>query len=358
MLSVGIVGLPNVGKSTLFNAITNSQSAEAANYPFCTIDPNKGIVDVNDSRLSVLSKISKSQKIVKSSIEFVDIAGLVKGASKGEGLGNKFLSNIREVDAIVHVIRCFDDENIVHVDGSVDPMRDLETINLELIFADMDVLSKARDKQEKLSRMNKDALVKFQAINRALAMLGDEQFLYNISDEDKEELRNYNLLTLKPFVFAMNVKEDDLAGNKYTEMISNYAKSKNISSVIISSRIEYEISTLPEDERALFLETLGLQKPCLDRLVDECNKLLDLICFFTTGEQETRSWSIKKGDAAHLAASKIHSDIQRGFIRAEVASYKDYVSTNGNPKEKGLLRSEGKTYKVEDGDVIHFRFNV
>jgi GTP-binding protein YchF len=353
MLGIGIVGLPNVGKSTLFNAITNSRSASAENYPFCTIEPNIGIVDLLDNRLDSLSKINNSKKIVRSSVKFVDIAGLVKGASKGEGLGNKFLSNIREVGAICHVVRCFDNESITHVSNSVDPIRDLEIINLELILSDLEIVDRALEKNIK-SKSN-DLIL---ALKNAKATLESEKFLYELSEKDKNILEPYNLITFKPMFIVANVDDNSLKGNKYSDALEIKAKELRFKVIILSSALEYDISTLEDDEKTLFLSELDLKEPCLNIIVRESYKTLGLISYFTTGPQETRAWTIISGTNAQNAAAKIHKDIERGFIRAEVTSYLDYIDTSGNPKSKGLLRLEGKDYIVQDGDVIYFRFNV
>ena len=365
-MKLGIVGLPNVGKSTLFNSLTKA-GAESANYPFCTIDPNVGVVSVPDERLDVLAKMHNSAKIVPAYIEFVDIAGLVKGASKGEGLGNQFLANIREVDAIVHVVRCFEDSNIIHVDGSIDPIRDIETITLELIFSDLEILERRIAKTTKTARMDKTAAKELELLNKLKAILedGKQAKTYETDDEDEQLwLKEYNLLTSKPVIFAANVTEDDLAddaaSNEFVNRVREYAKEDGSEVFVICAQIEQEIAELDDDEKKMFLEDLGLNESGLDKLIAASYKLLGLISYLTTGETETRAWTINKGTKAPQAAGKIHSDFERGFIRAEIVSYDNLVHSGSYnaAKEKGLVRSEGKEYVVQDGDVVLFRFNV
>jgi GTP-binding protein YchF len=365
-MKLGIVGLPNVGKSTLFNSLTKA-GAESANYPFCTIDPNVGVVAVPDDRLNKLAALYNSAKITPAVIEFVDIAGLVKGASKGEGLGNQFLANIREVDAIVHVVRCFEDTNIVHVDGSIDPIRDIETINLELIFADMDVLERRLSKQSRAAYNNKDIAKECDLIKRLLAFLEAGNLAKNFELEDDDEaafMKEYNLLTAKPVIFAANVEEDDLAddgaSNDFVSKVREYAKKDGSEVFVICAQIEQEISELEEDEKKMFLEDLGITSSGLDKLIAASYRILGLISYLTAGETETRAWTIVKGTKAPQAAGKIHSDFERGFIRAEVVNYQNLLDcgTYTAAKEKGLVGLEGKDYVVKDGDVILFRFNV
>ena len=365
-MKLGIVGLPNVGKSTLFNSLTNA-GALAANYPFATIDPNVGVVAVPDKRLKLLGDLYKSKKVTPATIEFVDIAGLVKGASKGEGLGNQFLANIRETDAIVHVVRCFDDDNIVHVDGKVDPARDIETINLELVFADLEVLERRIAKVSKTARMDKTAAKELDLLNKIKEILeaGKMARELEITDEDEMALMNgYDLLTWKPVIYAANVKDDDLAddgaSNEYVKAVRELAAKSGSEVFVISAQIEAEISELDEDEKAEFLESLGLTESGLDKLIAASYRTLGLMSFLTSGEDETRAWTIKIGTKAPQAAGKIHTDFERGFIKAEVINYEDLLREGSiaAAKEKGLVRMEGKEYVVQDGDVILFRFNV
>ena len=365
-MKLGIVGLPNVGKSTLFNSLTKA-GAESANYPFCTIDPNVGVVTVPDKRLDVLGEMYHTKKIIPAAIEFVDIAGLVKGASKGEGLGNQFLANIREVDAIVHVVRCFENTNIVHVDGSINPLRDIETINLELIFSDLEVLERRISKTVKLSRNDKMAAKELDLQNRLKAHLEENKMAKSFVTEDEDEqawLAEYNLLTAKPVIFAANVSEDDLAddgvNNEGVKAVREYAKKENCEVFVVCAEIEEEISQLDDDEKAMFLEDLGLEESGLEKLIKASYHLLGLISYLTAGEPEVRAWTIKKGTKAPQAAGKIHTDFERGFIRAEVVSYDDLMAcgTHAAAKEKGLVRLEGKDYVVQDGDIMLFRFNV
>ena len=366
-MKLGIVGLPNVGKSTLFNSLTKA-GAESANYPFCTIDPNVGVVTVPDERLNVLGEMYHTKKIIPAAIEFVDIAGLVKGASKGEGLGNQFLANIREVDAIVHVVRCFEDSNIVHVDGSIDPLRDIETINLELIFSDLEILERRISKAVRAARNDKTIAKELALLERIKAHLEDGKMansFYDINDEDEQQwLESYNLLTYKPVIFAANVAEDDLAddgaSNAGVRAVREYAKKEDCEVFVVCAEIEQEIAELDDDEKSMFLEELGLKESGLEKLIKASYSLLGLISYLTAGEPEVRAWTIKKGTKAPQAAGKIHSDFERGFIRAEIVSYDDLMAcgTYNAAKEKGLVRLEGKEYVVQDGDIILFRFNV
>lgn len=365
-MKLGIVGLPNVGKSTLFNSLTKA-GAESANYPFCTIDPNVGIVSVPDHRLDVLAELYDSAKIVPAVIEFVDIAGLVKGASKGEGLGNQFLSNIREVDAIVHVVRCFENDNIVHVDGSINPLRDIETINLELIFSDIEIMERRYAKVSKVARNDKAMAKEAELVKRIIAHLEDGKMARSLEIDDEEELaliQSFNLLTYKPVIYAANVSEDDLAdeaaGNDFVASVREYAASEGSEVFVICAQIEQEIAELDDDEKKMFLEDLGLAESGLEKLIKASYRLLGLISYLTAGPTESRAWTIKKGTKAPQAAGKIHSDFERGFIKAEVVSYDDLMAcgTYNAAKEKGLVRMEGKEYVVKDGDVVLFRFNV
>ena len=366
-MKLGIVGLPNVGKSTLFNSLTKA-GAESANYPFCTIDPNVGVVTVPDERLNVLGEMYHTKKIIPAAIEFVDIAGLVKGASKGEGLGNQFLANIREVDAIVHVVRCFENSNIVHVDGSINPLRDIETINLELIFSDLEILERRISKVSKVARNDKSAAKELGLLNKVKAHLEDGKLAKTFEEVDDEEeqawLESYNLLTYKPVIYAANVSEDDLAddaaNNEGVQAVREYAKGEQSEVFVVCAEIEAEISELDDDEKKMFLEDLGLKESGLEKLIKASYKLLGLISYLTAGEPEVRAWTITEGTKAPQAAGKIHSDFERGFIRVEVVSYDDLIACGSHTaaKEKGLIRLEGKDYVVKDGDIMLFRFNV
>lgn len=364
-MKLGIVGLPNVGKSTLFNAITKA-GAQSANYPFCTIEPNVGIVDVPDKRLNVLADMYQSEKITPASIEFVDIAGLVKGASRGEGLGNKFLSHIREVDAVIHVVRCFEDTNIIHVDGSVDAMRDVETINLELIFADLEMIEKRSERVNKMARSDKKYAPEAALLSRIKEALENGQAARSLSYSEEEQaiLKEISLLTLKPVIYAANVSEDDfingIENNEMVNQLTALAEKEGAQVLPISAKIEEDISALDAEEKELFLSEMHLSQSGLDRLIQKSYDLLGLISYLTAGKPETRAWTITKGTKAPGAAGKIHTDFEKGFIRAEVISYDDLIACGSMTvaKEKGLVRSEGKEYVVKDGDVILFRFNV
>ena len=365
-MKLGIVGLPNVGKSTLFNSLTKA-GAESANYPFCTIDPNIGIVAVPDERLKLLGNMYQSKKVTPAVIEFVDIAGLVKGASKGEGLGNQFLSNIREVDAIVHVVRCFEDANVVHVDGSVNPIRDIETINFELIFSDIEILERRIAKTSRGARNDKALAKELDLLERVKAHLEEGKLAksFEPNDEDEEALLvSYNLLTYKPVIFAANVAEEDLAddgaSNEGVKAVREFAAKENSEVFVICAQIEQEIAELEDDEKVMFLEDLGLKESGLEKLIKASYRLLGLISYLTAGEDETRAWTIKVGTKAPQAAGKIHTDFERGFIKAEVVNYKDLLEYGSlaAAREKGLVGMEGKEYVVKDGDVILFRFNV
>jgi len=364
-MKLGIVGLPNVGKSTLFNAITKA-GAESANYPFCTIDPNVGVVSVPDQRLSVLSNISGSKKIVPTAIEFYDIAGLVKGASKGEGLGNKFLSHIREVQAIVHVVRCFENQNIVHVDGVINPLNDIETINYELILSDQELIQRQLDKNKRILKSDKNGKKNVEILEKVNETLneGISARTIDFTEDEQAYVNTLNLLSTKPIIYVANVSEDDLIDgandNTYVEAVKEYAKSEDAEVVVICAEIEQEISQLEPGEAEMFLEDLGLEESGLTKLIKSSYSLLNLISFLTTGEIETRAWTIKRGTFAPKAASKIHTDIERGFIRAEIVSYKALHEAGSmiKARENGKIRLEGKEYIVQDGDVINFRFNV
>ena len=357
------MGLPNVGKSTLFNAVVANAKAQAANFPFCTIEPNVGLVSVPDSRLDVLAKISGSIDILPARVEFVDIAGLVKGASKGEGLGNQFLANIREVDAIVHVVRCFENDDIIHVSGSVDPVRDVEIINIELALADLATVERRIERARKEVRTKKEAVVEVAALEKLLPALeeGVPARKVDLEEEERLAVRSLGLLTLKPVIYAANVSEDDLAsGNAFVEKVREIALKENAQVVVISAQVEAELVELSDEDRSEFLASLGVEEGGLQSLVSATYDLLGLQTYFTTGPKETRAWTIEKGMTAPQAAGVIHSDFERGFIRAETVAYKD-LSENGSmaaAKAKGLVRSEGKEYIVQEGDVMHFLFNV
>ena len=364
-MKLGMVGLPNVGKSTLFNAITNA-GAQSANYPFCTIEPNVGVVAVPDSRLDKLAEMYDPEKYTPASIEFVDIAGLVKGASKGEGLGNKFLANIRECDAIVHVVRCFEDTDIVHVEGSIDPKRDIETINLELILSDVEMLEKRLDKTKKLLKGDKKYQTDINLFERILSALNEGKAARSVEMDEEEQkiISEVALLTTKPIIYAANMSDEDFSkgieGNKYLDMVKEVAAEEHAGVLPICAQIEEEIVDMDKEEKEMFLSDLGLEESGLDRLIKECYSLLGLISFLTAGKPEVRAWTIQKGTKAPQAAGKIHTDFERGFIRAEIVSFDDLMECGSiaAAKEKGLYRSEGKEYVMKDGDVVLFRFNV
>lgn len=365
MLRAGIVGLPNVGKSTLFNALTSSRNAQSANYPFCTIEPNVGVVTVPDERLYILQDMVKTHTVIPTAIEFVDIAGLVKGASKGEGLGNQFLANIREVDAIIQVVRCFDDENTIHVSGTINPIDDIETINTELALADMASIEKRIARlQKQVKGQDKEAILEYKVLQKLMDLLSEAKFI-NIKDHfEADELiiaQNSHLMSIKPVIYAANVSESELAtGNAYVDKVREYAQTHNADVVVISARIEEELSELDKPEALDYLKELGIESSGIERMIRSVYHLLDLRTYITAGEKEVRAWTIPAGAKAPQAAGVIHTDFEKGFIRAEVTGYEDFLTCGSYTiaKEKGLTRLEGKDYVVADGDIMHFRFNV
>ena len=366
MLQAGIVGLPNVGKSTLFNALTAQEAALAANYPFATIEPNVGVVAVPDERLAVMEKLVKAQKVVPATVEFVDIAGLVRGASKGEGLGNQFLANIRETDAVIQVVRCFEDENIIHVEGSVDPIRDIETIQIELALADLASVEKRRDKAQRAAKAgDKVAKAEMEVLEKILPVLeeGRPARAAELTDDEKKIAKSFFLLTTKPTIYAANVDEESLANpdaNPHVQTVKNHAASENAETVVICAKLEAELVALDEEERAEYLNDLDVSSSGVGSMIKSAYKMLGLMSFLTAGEKEVRAWTIPVGTKAPRAAGEIHSDIERGFIRAEIISYDDLVSCGSRKAaaEKGLARLEGKEYIMQEGDVVDFRFNV
>lgn len=364
MLRAGIVGLPNVGKSTLFNALTSSMNAQSANYPFCTIEPNVGVVTVPDERLEILAKLCKTNNIIPTAIEFVDIAGLVKGASKGEGLGNQFLHNIREVDAIIQVVRCFDDENIVR-ENKVDPLGDIEIINTELILADLASIEKRQARiLKQVKSGDKLAVLEDKVLSKVSDLLSEGSFINPEDHFDEEEmgvLKQMNLMSVKPVIYCANVAEGDLqSGNEYTKLVEKYASEHNAKTVIISAKIEEELVALGKDEAKEYLADLGVEDSGIDKMIKSVYSLLKLLTFITAGEKEVRAWTVKEGTKAPQAAGVIHTDFEKGFIRAEITPYKDFVELGSYPacKDKGVTRIEGKEYVIQDGDLVHFRFNV
>lgn len=363
-LTAGIVGLPNVGKSTLFNAITK-KSILMANYPFATIDPNVGVVIVPDERIDVLKDMYNPERVIPTTYEFTDIAGLVKGASNGEGLGNKFLSHIREVDAVVEVVRCFDDENIIHVDGSVDPIRDIEVINVELVLSDLEIVTSRINKigKKAMTTKNKDDVKKIELLERIKEALESNIPVrkLGLDEEEKKLISSFNLITLKPIIYALNVEDSDInTGNDYTKLVEDYAKKEGSETAIICAKLESELSELDEEEKELFLDDLGIKESGVERLINKTYDLLGLATFFTVGKDEVRAWTFKKGSKAPECAGIIHSDFEKGFIKAEVMSYSDLVNAGSELKvrELGKARIEGKEYIMQDGDICHFRFNV